>query len=104
MDFSKKASNLTRKSVPTTTEISNDVCWPVLYVFCQHYPDEPSSETIKQCYNFIKSLPYMVPCCDFGYYLNTFTIKYLKNNPDIAHSKHKLLRFFIEAYHNFKEN
>lgn len=74
--------------------------WKAFHLMAQNYPENPNLNTIKQCSNFVKAIPYMIPCSQCGYHFQEFTEKYYKNNPTMCNSRQDLVKFFVEAHNN----
>jgi hypothetical protein len=72
--------------------------WVTLHRISVNYPKNPNKNTRKNAINFIKSLPYMIPCTHCGCH---FT-KYIKSNNlnNVCKTRKNIVSFFVNAHNN----
>jgi len=88
--------------------IFGPLIWPALHVIAENYPEKPNEEYKLHCYNFLKGLPYMLPCPYCGTHLLNEEIMrkgQSGDNLDInlknaALSRDNLRDFLVEAHNN----
>ena len=89
-----------------------------------NYPEKPNNQTQTACENFVRALPYMLPCPHCGWHLNEFielNDKLSGEDPynqecagaqgescqsiwDVCASKSNLISFFARAHNNVNLN
>ena len=82
--------------------------WPSLHIIAENYPENLDQKHKDHCYNFLKGLPYMLPCGYCGHHLlNEETTRkgQIGDNLDLnlrnaCSSRDKLRDFFVEAHNN----
>jgi len=97
--------------------------WITFHRFAQNYPERPNENTYDACTQFIRSIPYMLPCAHCGYDFSQFikvnekyentTNPYQEEcsasleydmpcqGPQTAcESQKNLVNFFLRAHHN----
>ena len=92
--------------------IFGPLIWPALHVIAENYPENPNEEYKKHCYNFLKGLPYMLPCPYCGnHLLNEETTRkgqlgdHLDENlKKAALSRNNLRDFLVEAHNNVNKH
>ena len=70
--------------------------WYTLHIMAENYPKKPDKNHKKGCLNFVKGLPYMLPCPYCGYHLK-------KDESDVdlkkcCESRKSLRQFFLDAH------
>lgn len=111
MPFSKKSNiKSTRTSIycgiiPTSDpRVFGPPAWKTFHIFAENYPNNPNKQTQQSCINFIKSIPYMLPCETCGFDFNEFINKYLQSGKEINKNRDQLRTFFVEAHNNVSKN
>jgi len=92
--------------------IFGPLIWPALHVIAENYPKIPNEEYKKHCYNFLKGLPYMLPCGYCGNHLlneETTMDNQLGNNLDrnltnAALNRSNLRNFLVDAHNNVNKH
>ncbi len=76
--------------------------WPTFHVMAQNYPIKANSVTAQHCTNFLRAIPFMLPCNDCGNHFREFLNLYTKLNPgvNICSGKNELVKFLVEAHNN----
>lgn len=82
--------------------------WPALHVIAENYPENPNEQYKLHCYNFLKGLPYMLPCPYCGNHLLNEEIATDKQKGDnleenlkkATQSRENLRDFFVDAHNN----
>jgi len=87
--------------------IFGPLIWPALHVIAENYPEKPNEVYKSHCYNFLKGLPYMLPCPYCGNHLLNEEIandgqigNHLEENLKNATQSRKNLRDFLVKAHN----
>lgn len=87
--------------------------WSSFHIMAANYPDKPTSEVREGAINFIKGIPFMIPCGNCGYHFkdyleNDYLPNLNKNIPlklkIITSSKDNIIKFFIDAHNNVTKN
>ena len=80
--------------------------WGTLHIFAQHYPLFPTKKIQLNAINFIKSIPYMLPCphcgCDLEKYYKTFFSIYPIT--EVVKSRKKMIELFVGAHNNVSKH
>jgi hypothetical protein len=100
--FSKRqlerfVSNLSRTKDP---KVFGPIGWTNLHIMAAHYPPRPDINYVRQCANYVRAIPYMLPCKDCGKHFQEFLDGYLEKNPNAFASRDELVKFFVEAHNN----
>ena len=87
--------------------------WTSFHIMAVNYPNDPTDITKNAAINFIKSIPWMIPCGNCGYHFKKFIIEEylpnLKNDigrkyQEITKNKQNMIIFFVEAHNNVTKN
>ena len=62
-------SNLNRTSNPKEF---GPIGWTNLHIIANSYPEKPDHTYVQQCANYVKAIPYMLPCRDCGRHFQEF--------------------------------
>lgn len=76
--------------------------WKTFHIFAYNYPHNPSKNTKDACVNFIKGIPYMLPCGYCGYYFKEYTAKH--DLSIVTKNQKNVVKFFKEAHNNITKN
>ena len=92
--------------------IFGPLIWPSLHVIAENYPENPNEVYKSHCYDFLKGLPYMLPCPYCGNHLLNEEISnngqkgdHLDENLKKAtQSRDNLRDFLVKAHNNVNEH
>ena len=100
--FSKKqlerfVSNLNQTKDP---KVFGPIGWTNLHIMAHHYPVQPDANCVQHCANYVKAIPFMLPCKDCGKHFQEYLDKYLAKNPYAFSTRAELVKFFVDAHNN----
>ncbi len=75
-------------------------CWFTLHNFAVHYPEKASPICAQRCREFIRALPYMIPCEGCSEHAMKFVNDHEAELPVISAGKIALFKFFVD-FHNY---
>lgn len=100
---SDKHVNMTwkeKKNISTKDpSVWGQACWFTLHNFAYNYPENPTPICQQRCFEFIRALPYMIPCDGCSVHAMQFIESKLNEMKNICSTKNKLFEFFVE-FHN----
>ena len=81
--------------------------WTALHLMAHNYPLHPNKTTRLKAKQFIKAIPWMLPCSNCGYHLKRFIEKEYAPKKNISEtlshitkSRTAMMNFFVAAHNN----
>merc|ERR1712183_325154 len=76
LEFMRAGAPLPGKCVQNATTKDSRIwgppTWRDLHLMAQNWPKHPDNTFVSQCVNFMRALPYMIPCGGCGYHAIEF--------------------------------